>query len=494
MPALLPLAKISLWLTPVWLLALGVAIGAAVVVLLWLVLWFVNRATASSVLRLVRESVLAPISYVVIAYVTILVVATPAVLKDRIVESIRRLGAVSDQAISVTLDPRTENYEVPISFRSDELRRYDFSSDQDVIVSSEPDLTYSAPVAIVQGGDEAYAWSLSSKSPRRFAGEVEAVYLTNEGDAPANVTMAFDTEVRVPEVHDLPIVAGSVVGLFLFYVLLHFFLPGVSNIALATAKEASSQPLFLLFLGVGAVLLLVYIILPYNTFGEDVKILKQSGLETIMILAISFAVWTASVSVADEIDGKTALTLLSKPISRRQFVFGKFLGIVSAVAVIFVVLGALLLTTVSYKVVYDARETSNPTPAWQECYGEMVQITPGLVLAFFETTALAAVSVAISTRLPMLPNLIICGSIYVLGHLTPLIAQSSVGELPFVQFFAKLFAVILPELDHFNIQAAVAAGQAVPFTYLAWAGLYCLAYCTFALLLALILFEDRDLA
>ena len=29
----------------------------------------------------------------------------------------------------------------------------------------------------------------------------------------------------------------------------------------------------------------------------------------------------------------------------------------------------------------------------------------------------AAISVAVSTRLPMLPNLVICGSIYVLGHL-----------------------------------------------------------------------------
>ncbi|MEM8865588.1 MAG: ABC transporter permease subunit, partial [Planctomycetota bacterium] len=349
------------------------------------------------------------------------------------------------------------------------------------------------PVAVVEG-DEPYVWSLNAKTARGFNGVVDEIYLTNNSDAPADVRLRLQTEVRVPEVHQLPLIAGSVVALYLIYLLLYRFVPGVSNIAIATAKEACGQPLFLLFLMVGATALLVYIILPYNTFGEDVKMLKDSGLNTIMVLAIIFALWTASVSVADEIEGKTALTLLSKPISRRQFILGKFFGIVSSVAVIFVVLGALLLATVSYKVVYDARETSNPTPSWQECYGEMVQITPGLVLSFLEATALAAVSVAISTRLPMLPNLIICGTIYVLGHLTPLIAQSTVGELEFVQFFAKLFAVILPELDHFNIQAAVAAGQSVPLAYLGWAALYCLVYCTFAMLLALILFEDRDLA
>ena len=34
-----------------------------------------------------------------------------------------------------------------------------------------------------------------------------------------------------------------------------------------------------------------------------------------------------SLAVAEEIEGKTAITLLSKPINRRQFIVGKFLGI-----------------------------------------------------------------------------------------------------------------------------------------------------------------------
>ena len=33
----------------------------------------------------------------------------------------------------------------------------------------------------------------------------------------------------------------------------------------------------------------------------------------------------------------------------------------------FVILGAWMLILVSYKVVYDARETSNPEPSWQLC-------------------------------------------------------------------------------------------------------------------------------
>jgi hypothetical protein len=94
----------------------------------------------------------------------------------------------------------------------------------------------------------------------------------------------------------------------------------------------------------------------------------------------------------------------------------------------------------------------------------------------------------------MLANFVICLAIYLLGHLTPLIVQSSMGQFVFVQFFGQLIATIFPNLDHFNIQAAVAAGLPVPHVYLLGTLLYCLVYSLIAMLLALVLFEDRDMA
>jgi len=105
-----------------------------------------------------------------------------------------------------------------------------------------------------------------------------------------------------------------------------------------------------------------------------------------------------------------------------------------------------------------------------------------------------AIGVAISTRLPMLPNLIICLSVYVLGHLVPMLVNSAVGQFEIVAFVAGVFATILPVLDHFNIYAAIATGAEVPWSYVAWAGLYCALYSSVAMLVALLLFEDRDLA
>ena len=89
-----------------------------------------------------------------------------------------------------------------------------------------------------------------------------------------------------------------------------FLAGGLAAIALSTAKSEIAQPLFFVLMAIGIFLLLVFIWVPYYTFGEDVKMLKDSGLTLIMVLSIIVAVWAASTSVAEEIEGRTALTVL----------------------------------------------------------------------------------------------------------------------------------------------------------------------------------------
>jgi len=289
-------------------------------------------------------------------------------------------------------------------------------------------------------------------------------------------------------------VVAVLAGLGALIVLFGMLFPRTAAIARTTAREAMAQPLFYVLLGIGVFAILIFPFVPYHTFGEDVKMLKAEGLTLIKVLAIVLALWTASVSIAEEIEGRTALTLLSKPISRRQLVVGKFLGIIIPVAIVFVVLGGLFVATVSYKVVYDARESARPEPTSAECVAEMAQIAPGLVLSFLEAVVLASISVAISTRLPMMANLTICASVYVLGHLVPVLVSSAVGQFAIVGFVASLLTVILPVLDHFNMETAISTGRMVPWLYLGWAVIYCVLYSTVAMFMALLLFEDRDLA
>lgn len=298
----------------------------------------------------------------------------------------------------------------------------------------------------------------------------------------------------IPALYAVGGALGVVVAAAILYHMLRLVLPKTAAIALATGKEASLQPVFYVLLVVGVTALLIFPYIPYNTFGEDLKMLKDSGLNLILVLSIIMALWTASISVADEIEGRTALTLLSKPITRRQFVLGKFLGIIGSVAIMFIVLGAVFLVTVSFKTVYEAKEGALPTPTAAQCSFEILQVVPGLILAFLETVVMTAVSVAISTRLPMLANLTICGAIYVLGHLVPALVSSVGGRFEIVAFVGRLIGILLPVLDHFNVQAAVATGAVVPPAYLGWALLYCTLYSAAAIFVALIMFEDRDLA
>ncbi|MDR0871501.1 MAG: ABC transporter permease subunit [Planctomycetaceae bacterium] len=291
--------------------------------------------------------------------------------------------------------------------------------------------------------------------------------------------------------------AGAVAALVLFAAavyLIHNYVPKAGAVAWVTAKEALFQPLFVILTLVGIFALFIFLLIPYNTLGEDIKLVITQGLTVVKLIAAFLAVWSASSTIADEIEGKTALMALAKPISRRSFVIGKYLGVMIAVTLIFLVLGTFFLNTVSYKVVYDARESSKDIPTAIECAQAVYDILPDLALAYLETIILAAIAIAISTRLPLLPNLTITLLIYLLGNLIPVIAQSSANQLPLVEFIARLTSAVIPCLDHFNMETAVAMGRTLPWIYVGWAVLYAALYCVAALVVSLLLFEDRDMA
>lgn len=530
--------NLSNWLTPLWLLGVGALLGLAALLVLWffallvsrvipsiegsggseagenvllrtlrLPLILLSRRTVREVPGAVREGGLWPVlivtvSMAVFSVVGVLFVQEPAALLGSL-ERLPLLGSATVEAtvpVSELENPDDEfsepvAHEVGVAFRAEEIRQIVFRSDQNLTISTRPfnEVKPGATVDVLAGED--MPWIAREQSVNPFVEtDVERFYVRNLGSSPAALTMVIMTAPRHPEVLAIPLTALAVVAVFLFYLLQRFSAPRLSAIALATYKSEIAQPLFSIIAILGGVLVVFFIWIPYNTFGEDIKMLKDSGLTLIMVLGIIQAVWAASSSISEEIEGRTALTVLSKPIGRPSFIVGKFLGILWTVATLFVILGVLLLIVVAYKPIYDGREASTQDVTWQLCYLEMTSVVPGLVLAFMETMVLAALSVAISTRLPWLANLVICFTIYALGHLTPLIVQSSMGQFVFVQFFGQLIATIFPNLDHFNIQAAVAAGVPVPTLYLGWALVYCMIYSMIAMLLALVLFEDRDLA
>lgn len=537
---------------PEWLLGCGAGLGLGILLLIWGVLTLVNRRAGAAVLDLAGQTVIWPVlvTAALLAGGSLITTILDSAGGYRIFDqkaaawrSVPRLASVGPgKPIIQQIPPKAPPQQYQVHIRDGELSHIVLDSDRDFVVTVNTPDSADRPDEdrIHLKANETYEWDRGREALGPLAGKIDSLYVSSDADpaawsrgdlvaqlvcgqgmlslvptasgigfvppavaavdreiqerTAANLVIRYVTQPVVPQAAMIPITAAGLVGYFCFFALLGWGAPKVSAVALATAREAMAQPLFYLLLSVGAVFLMGLVFTPFFTFGEDVRQYKDSGLTVIMVFTIMFAVWTASVSVAEEIEGRTALTVLSKPIGRRQFILGKYLGILAPVAVAFILLGIWFLLWTSYKVVYDARESADPNIMWQDCYAELAQTVPGLVLAFMETAVLAAISVAISTRLPLLPNLVICTSIYMVGHLVPLLVQSTVGHNELVRFMGQLFATVLPVLDHFNIYAAVAAGAEVPASYIAWVGLYSLNYIAIALLLALAMFEDRDLA
>src|SRR5437763_6040157 len=162
------------------------------------------------------------------------------------------------------------------------------------------------------------------------------------------------------------------------------------TIAFATGKEAIRQPAFFVLAFIAGSSLVCSIFVSYFTFGEDIKMYKDTGLTTISFASLLLALLTASSTVADEIEGKTAITLLSKPINRRQFIVGKFLGIELGVLALFALLGTLFAMGAWYKYGYDLREWASIAETARR-WDQVRQVLPGLALGFLEVTVLASV-------------------------------------------------------------------------------------------------------
>jgi len=306
-------------------------------------------------------------------------------------------------------------------------------------------------------------------------------------------------------------------------------------VALAAYREGWRQPMFWLITVFAILLTWVAVVLPYFTFGDDFKMMKQIGFDIVMLAAVLFGVLAASMSISEEIEGRTAITVMSKPINRRQFLLGKFVGILMACGAMTLILGlnlnaALLVMPEFDKINEDrafdpmpmeAKEVavplvqkmvpSGPARTMAEgagmWFGEVFAHTFGLALGFGQVMILVAIATALATRLAFVVNLVICLMVYFLGHLAPVVvrvtdemqsrnqASTATG---LVGFFGNLFDTLLPALEFFTMGPAIIRETPLELREFGWYVAtvfgYAVIYTVIALVVGLLLFEDRDLA
>jgi hypothetical protein len=419
----------------------------------------------------------------------------------RSLASIPQVFSSGEKVQTFTLDgvsgDESEFVPVFVDVDRDSLQSISFTSSGTVILADAANTqdVIRAPFRLVRS--ETVSWGRTKQKvddlPIPFV-PGEMLYVQNQEVDKTELTVLLQTQAAVPEAYSLISTALVVLLIGMAILLQQAMAPRVSAVSHATLTNELAQPLFLVLMMLGTVLIILYQFLSFNTFGEDIKLLKDCGIMTIMLLAAFQGVWSASSSISEEIEGKTALTVLSKPIQRRSFIIGKFMGIFWVLLLMFVILGAIELVAVSYKPIYDARENALEMPNWQVCHAEVMATMPGLAMAFMQAIVLTAISVALATRLPQLANLAICFSIYVIGNLSTVFVSSTQEAFPIVKFIAQLIATIVPILEHFQLQAAIDAGNSITISLLSGSLIYCLLYVMLAMFLALLMFEDRDLA
>jgi hypothetical protein len=304
--------------------------------------------------------------------------------------------------------------------------------------------------------------------------------------------------------------------------------PRGGAVAQAAFREGLRQPLFWLLTGAATLMLLVSLFVPYFTMApeDEVKMVKQLGYDTVTLAAVAFAVITAATAISEEIEGRTAVTLMSKPVSRRQFLLGKFTGVLLAALTLMAVAGWVLTWALYAKPWLERLEP--PPAAWlQEAAQDLVPVgeaasflsgigdwfhgavseAPGLVVGSGQVMVLLALAVTLATRLPMMVNLVLCLVLFFLGHLAPVLVQVSQRRLAddpgsatveLVHFMARLTDTLLPALEFVNLGPAILRDQPLaPDAYAVYVGSvlgYYVLYTAIVLLVGLILFEDRDLA
>ncbi len=315
------------------------------------------------------------------------------------------------------------------------------------------------------------------------------------------------------------------------------------TIAFNAFMEVVQQPVFLLLMTCSAFFCVFLSIVPYFGFGDDVQIVKTSLLAVSLVTGLLGAVLCASSSVAREIRSGTALAVLSKPVGRARFILGKYLGLSGALSIlIYTNLVACLLAS---RMAYDAYGSADTFSFGIYCLGgllasyiiagflnyflqvrfvfttviALVVLTTAMfaiilsteaattgasadprtvdwrlinasVLLLFAVLILTALALACSTRLELLPTLAVCSGVLFLGLMSDwLFLEKAEDGI----WWASILYTVIPNWQNFWLADVLSGEETIPLAYIGQAFLYLIGYTGATLMVALWLFEDREL-
>ena len=319
------------------------------------------------------------------------------------------------------------------------------------------------------------------------------------------------------------------------------------SISANTFVQTIRQPVFLIM--ILATLGLLVFTMPFSGYTmavefqkTDLQLLQDLGLGTLRVSSLLIAAFSAAGVLRREIEEKTALIVITKPVSRSIFVLGKFLGVLAAVALAYYICSLVLMMTVRHKVViaaYDKLDwvvitiglsalaltllvsvlgnfwfglTFTSTAVCSMAilltvamavigfvgkgwvlvpFGQGIppELVLQLAVMFLASIVFVALSVTASTRLNQTMTLLVCLEVFLLGSAHPQIIGRWSGNAPVL----RAIGWVLPDFSQFYPQDDMTLEGKMPLAVGARAAFYCLLYTGGLLAMAMAIFQTREL-
>jgi ABC-type transport system involved in multi-copper enzyme maturation permease subunit len=263
----------------------------------------------------------------------------------------------------------------------------------------------------------------------------------------------------------------------------------IGLVALAVYRESVRDRIPLTIVGFGVVLASASYLISQMTAGQDLKIIKDLGLASLSVLGLLISVFIGIGLVAKEVERRSIYNVLSKPVSREQFLLGKYVGLVMTLAVNLGAMCAALYGVLFFQDVTtsEAVKAGWPAPAMDP------RLMIAVILIFGELMLVTAVALFFSTFSSPLLSALLTLALWVAGHFNADLRNfEEVLQAPAAVYLARAFYYVLPNLAPFNVKAEVVHAVPVSGWHVLLTFLYALVYISIVLLAAIAVFRRRD--
>ena len=246
--------------------------------------------------------------------------------------------------------------------------------------------------------------------------------------------------------------------------------------AVNTAREAVRNKLLYTLLFFSIAMMLLGIALSSLSYVERERMVQDFAFASIRLFSVAIAVFVGVGLIHKEVDRRTVYTILSKPLSRAEFLIGKYTGLILIIWLQVAIMASFFA---------------------------VVSLLMGAPLGFTHLAALAltavelALVVALATLFssfttPLLASFFSCG-IWLAGHLTrDLRDHGANSESALVREGSAWMYRILPDLESFNLSIQAAHQLPVVASDIWFPALYGAGYVAIILASAALIFERRD--